>query len=58
MSDRDLADRDGGRLLGGAYGSTLGSDVVTLRRSDGGRVAVSTHDRSGLLDALLTALGD
>ena len=58
VSDRDLADRDTGRLLGGAYGSTLGSDVVTLRQSDGRRVGVATHDRPGLLDALLTALGD
>ena len=58
MSDRDLADRDTGRLLGGAYGSTLGSDVVTLRQSDGRRVGVATHDRAGLLDALLTALDD
>ena len=57
-ADRDLADRDSGRLLGGAYGATLGSDVVTLRQSNGRRVAVATADRPGLLGALLTALGD
>jgi len=46
-----------GRLLGGAYGPSMGSDQVTLRLTDGSRVTAPSSDREGLLDALLTALG-
>ena len=50
-----------GRLLGGAYGTTLGDDLVTLElRRDGAqrnaRVSVPTKDRRGLLAGLLAAL--
>jgi hypothetical protein len=50
-----------GRLLGGAYGTTLGDDLVTLElRRDGvqrnARVSVPTKDRRGLLAGLLEAL--
>jgi hypothetical protein len=52
-----------GRLLGGAYGATLGDDLVTLEvRRDGvqrhSRVSVPTKDRRGLLAGLLTALDE
>jgi hypothetical protein len=47
-----------GRLLGGAYGPSMGTDQVTLRLTDGSRVTAPSSDREGLLDALLTALGD
>jgi hypothetical protein len=52
-----------GRLLGGAYGTTLGDDLVTLElRGDGvarnTRVSVPTKDRRGLLAGLLDALGE
>ena len=46
-----------GRLLGGAYGTSMGSDQVTLRLTDGSRVTAPSNDREGLLAALLTALG-
>jgi hypothetical protein len=46
-----------GRLLGGAYGPSMGSDQVTLRLTDGSRVTAPSSDREGLLNALLTALG-
>jgi hypothetical protein len=46
-----------GRLLGGAYGPSMGSDQVTLRLTDGSRVTAPSSDREGLLGALLTALG-
>jgi hypothetical protein len=46
-----------GRLLGGAYGTSMGSDQVTLRLTDGSRVTAPSADREGLLAALLTALG-
>jgi hypothetical protein len=46
-----------GRLLGGAYGTSVGSDQVTLRLTDGSRVTAPSNDREGLLAALLTALG-
>ena len=46
-----------GRLLGGAYGTGMGSDQVTLRLTDGSRVTAPSNDREGLLAALLTALG-
>ncbi|WP_457112510.1 hypothetical protein [Marmoricola sp. URHA0025 HA25] len=53
-------DRGRGRLLGGAYGTTLGDDLVTLELRDDGlgnrRVSVPTRDRRGLLLGLLTAL--
>lgn len=50
-----------GRLLGGAHGTTLGDDLVTLElRRDGvarnTRVSVPTKDRRGLLAGLLDAL--
>ena len=47
-----------GRLLGGAYGTSMGSDQVTLRLTDGSRVTAPSNDREGLLAGLLTALGD
>ena len=47
-----------GRLLGGAYGTSMGSDLVTLRLTNGSRVTAPSNDREGLLAALLTALGD
>jgi hypothetical protein len=47
---------DTGRLLGGAYGATLGADLVTLLLVDGTRVSAQTGDREGLLAGLLTAL--
>lgn len=47
-----------GRLLGGAYGASMGSDQVTLRLTDGTRVTAPSNDREGLLAALLTVLGD
>jgi hypothetical protein len=47
-----------GRLLGGAYGASMGSDQVTLRLTDGTRVTAPSSDREGLLAALLTVLGD
>jgi hypothetical protein len=54
-------DNERGRLLGGAFGTTLGADLVTLElRGDGlrrnERVSVPTKDRRGLLSGLLTAL--
>lgn len=54
-------DRSRGRLLGGAYGTTIGDDLVTLElRRDGiarnTRVSVPTKDRRGLLGGLLQAL--
>jgi hypothetical protein len=52
----ELSNGDRGRLLGGAYGATLGSDLVTLRLVDGSRVSAQTGDREGLLAGLLTAL--
>ena len=56
-------DRGRGRLLGGAYGTTFGDDLVTLElRGDGvarnTRVSVPTKDRRGLLAGLLDALGE
>jgi hypothetical protein len=56
IAEGELSKRDSGRLAGGAYGSTLGADTVTLRLLTGGRVAVPSGDRAGLLAALLTAL--
>jgi len=50
------ADRDRGRLLGGAYGATVGDDLVTLELRHDQRVSVPTRDRRGLLAGLLTAL--
>ena len=47
-----------GRLLGGAYGTSIGSDQVTLRLTNGSRVTAPSNDREGFLAALLTALGD
>ncbi|WP_158604508.1 DUF3093 family protein [Nocardioides mangrovicus] len=44
------ADMD--RLLGGAYGSTLGDDVVVIRMRNGSRYGVPTTDRARLLAAL------
>lgn len=52
----ETAKSDRGRLLGGAYGATLGADLVTLLLVDGTRVSVPTGDREGLLAGLLTAL--
>ena len=49
-------DRDRGRVLGGAYGATLGDDLVTLELRGNQRVSVPTRDRRGLLAGLLTAL--
>ena len=54
-------DNERGRLLGGAFGTTLGGDLVTLElRGDGlhrnQRVSVPTKDRRGLLGALVTVL--
>lgn len=46
---------DTGRLLGGAYGATLGSDVLTLQLVDGTRVSMQTNDREGVIEALLQA---
>ena len=54
---QDLVDPGRGRLLGGAYGTSMGSDQVTLRLTDGSRVTAPSNDRVGLLSALLTALG-
>jgi hypothetical protein len=56
-------DRGRGRLLGGAHGTTLGDDLVTLElRRDGvarnTRVSVPTKDRRGLLTGLLDALAE
>lgn len=53
--DREV-DTSRGRLLGGAYGSTLGDDLVTLELHGNERVSVPTRDRRGLLAGLLTAL--
>ena len=36
-----------GRLLGGAYGTSMGSDQVTLRLTDGSRVTAPSNDREG-----------
>ena len=57
----DRPDNERGRLLGGAFGTTLGDDLVTLElRGDGlrrhERVSVPTKDRRGLLAGLLTAV--
>jgi hypothetical protein len=52
----ETADRGRGRLLGGAYGATIGTDLVTLRLVDGSRVSAPTRDRQALLGGLLTAL--
>jgi hypothetical protein len=54
-------DNERGRILGGAFGTTLGGDLVTLElRGDGlrrnERVSVPTNDRRGLLRGLVTAL--
>jgi len=57
IAEAELRKLDSGRLVGGAYASTLGTDTVTLRLRAGGRVAVPSGDRAGLLSALLTALG-
>lgn len=46
-----------GRLLGGAYATSMGGDQVTLQLTDGSCVTVPSNDREGLLAALLTALG-
>ena len=54
--DRQV-DAGRGRLLGGAYGTTLGDDLVTLELQ-GERVSVPTKDRRGLLAGLLTALAE
>lgn len=51
-----VADTSRGRLLGGAYGTTLGDDLVTLELRGNQRVSVPTRDRRGLLAGLLTAL--
>ena len=53
-----LVDPDRGRLLGGAYGATLGHDLVTLELRRNARVSVPTRDRRGLLGGLLTALDE
>jgi len=58
IADAELRNPDTGHLLGGAYAATLGTDTVTLRLARGGRVAVPSGDRAGLLGALLTALED
>lgn len=52
------ADRDRGRLLGGAYAATFGDDLVTLELRGNERVTVPTRDRRGLLAGLLTALDE
>ncbi len=57
IAGAELRKRDSGRLVGGAYTSTLGTETVTLLLRAGGRVAVPSGDRAGLLSALLTALG-
>jgi len=56
VPEREISKGDRGRLLGGAYGATLGSDLVTLLLVDGERVSVQSGDREGLLGGLLTAL--
>jgi hypothetical protein len=51
-----VADTSRGRLLGGAYGTTLGDDLVTLELRGNQRVSVPTRDRRGLLVGLLTVV--
>lgn len=53
--DRHL-DTSRGRLLGGAYGATLGDDLITLELHGNKRVSVPTRDRRGLLAGLVTAV--
>jgi hypothetical protein len=52
----ETSNGDRGRVLGGAYGATLGADLVTLRLLDGTRVSAQTSDRAGMLAGLLTAV--
>ncbi|MEU4603573.1 hypothetical protein AB0F43_11390 [Kribbella sp. NPDC023972] len=58
VSAERQARRDRGQLLGGAYGTVLGDDLVTLELHGSGqrRVSVPTRDRRGLLAGLVTAL--
>jgi hypothetical protein len=56
IAEAERRKHDSGRLVGGAYASTLGAETVTLRLVTGARVSAPTGDRAGLLAALLTAL--
>lgn len=45
----------GGKLLGGAYDTPLGSETIPLRLTDGTRVRVATRDRTAFVHELLAA---